>query len=220
MIIMDELRNAKKEYRKEIKARLNATSEEYRSEASARIALNALNIPEMKERKRAGFLGLEKSAKTVMAYCSVGNEPSTLALINSLLESGRKVCLPLCTDLDEEGRRIGSDAAHAMEARQIKGFDDLVAGAYGIPEPKADTALVAPEEIDIIILPCLSCDRQCNRLGHGAGYYDKYLKAVRKDCFTMALCFEEALADELPVEEHDVPVDAVVTEKTVYRWRR
>ena len=65
----------------------------------------------------------------------------------------------------------------------------------------------------------MSCDRQCRRIGHGAGYYDKYLKTVRKDCFTMALCYEEALADELPMEEHDVPVDAVVTEKTVYRWR-
>ena len=207
----------KERIRKEIKDRMNATSEEYRSEASAKIALNALNIPEMKEQKRTGLLGLKKTEKTVLAYCSVGNEPSTLALIDSLLKSGRKVCLPLCTDLDEEGHRTG--AFDAMEARVITSFDDLTAGAYGIPEPKADTELVPAEEIDIIILPCVSCDRQCRRIGHGAGYYDKYLKTVRKDCFTMALCYEEALADELPVEEHDVPVDAVVTEKTVYRWR-
>lgn len=207
----------KERIRKEIKDRMNATSEEYRSEASAKIALNALNIPEMKEQKRTGLLGLKKTEKTVLAYCSVGNEPSTLALIDSLLKSGRKVCLPLCTDLDEEGHRTG--AFDAMEARAITSFDDLAAGAYGIPEPKADTELVPPEEIDIIILPCVSCDRQCRRIGHGAGYYDKYLKTVRKDCFTMALCYEEALADELPMEEHDVPVDAVVTEKTVYRWR-
>ena len=207
----------KEKVRKEIKAKLNATSEEYRREASARIALNALNIPEMKEQKRTGFLGLKKTAKTVLAYCSVGKEPATLALIDSLLKSGRKVCLPLCTDLDEEGRRTG--AFDAMEARAITSFDDLTAGAYGIPEPKADTEHVPPEAIDIIILPCVGCDRQCRRIGHGAGYYDKYLKTVRKDCFTMALCYEEALADELPVEEHDMPVDAVVTEKQVYRWR-
>ncbi len=207
----------KEKVRKEIKAKLNATSEEYRREASARIALNALNIPEMKEQKRTGFLGLKKTAKTVLAYCSVGKEPATLALIDSLLKSDRKVCLPLCTDLDEEGRRTG--AFDAMEARTITSFDDLTAGAYGIPEPKADTELVPPEAIDIIILPCVGCDRQCRRIGHGAGYYDKYLKTVRKDCFTMALCYEEALADELPVEEHDMPVDAVVTEKQVYRWR-
>ena len=208
----------KEKIRKEIKEKLNATSEDYRKEASAKIALNALNIPEMKEQKRTGFLGLKKTEKTVLAYCSVGNEPSTLALIDSLLKSGRKVCLPLCTDLDEEGHRTG--AFDAMEARVITSFDDLTAGAYGIPEPKADTELVPAEEIDIVILPCVGCDRQCRRIGHGAGYYDKYLTTVRKDCFTMALCYEEALADELPSEEHDVPVDAVVTEKTVYRWRK
>ena len=208
----------KEKIRKELKEKLNATSEDYRKEASAKIALNALNIPEMKEQKRTGFLGLKKTEKTVLAYCSVGTEPSTLALIDSLLKSGRKVCLPLCTDLDEEGHRTG--AFDAMEARVITSFDDLTAGAYGIPEPKADTELVPPEEIDIIILPCVGCDRQCRRIGHGAGYYDKYLTTVRKDCFTMALCYEEALADELPAEEHDMPVDAVVTEKTVYRWRR
>lgn len=208
----------KEKIRKEIKEKLNATSEDYRKEASAKIALNALNIPELKEQKRTGFLGLKKTEKTVLAYCSVGNEPSTLALIDSLLKSGRKVCLPLCTDLDEEGHRTG--AFDAMEARVITSFDDLTAGAYGIPEPKADTELVPAEEIDIVILPCVGCDRQCRRIGHGAGYYDKYLTTVRKDCFTMALCYEEALADELPSEEHDVPVDAVVTEKTVYRWRK
>ena len=208
----------KEKIRKEIKEKLNATSEDYRKEASAKIALNALNIPEMKEQKRTGLLGLKRTGKTVLAYCSVGNEPSTLALIDSLLKSGRRVCLPLCTDLDEEGHRTG--AFDAMEARVITGFDDLTAGAYGIPEPKADTELVPAEEIDIVILPCVGCDRQCRRIGHGAGYYDKYLTTVRKDCFTMALCYEEALADELPAEEHDVPVDAVVTEKTVYRLRR
>ena len=208
----------KEKIRKEIKEKLNATSEDYRKEASAKIALNALNIPEMKEQKRTGFLGLKKTEKTVLAYCSVGNEPSTLALIDSLLKSGKRVCLPLCTDLDEEGHRTG--AFDAMEARVITSFDDLTAGAYGIPEPKADTEIVPPEEIDIVILPCVGCDRQCRRIGHGAGYYDKYLTTVRKDCFTMALCYEEALADELPAEEHDVPVDAVVTEKTVYRWRK
>ena len=208
----------KEKIRKEIKEKLKATSEDYRKEASAKIALNALNIPEMKEQKRTGFLGLKKTEKTVLAYCSVGNEPSTLALIDSLLKSGRKVCLPLCTDLDEEGHRTG--AFDAMEARVITSFDDLTAGAYGIPEPKADTELVPAEEIDIVILPCVGCDRQCRRIGHGAGYYDKYLTTVSKDCFTIALCYDEALADDLPAEEHDVPVDAVVTEKTVYRWRK
>ena len=192
--------------RKEIRARLNATSEEYRSKASAAISLNVLTMPEVRD------------SKTILAYCSVGREPATLALISKLLESGKRVCLPLCVDLDEEGHRTGT--VDAMEARVIKSFDDLVPGAYGIPEPSADTEMMLPEYIDLIILPCISCDRKCNRIGHGAGYYDKYLSKVRKDCFTVAICFEEVLADEIPTEPHDRPVDAVVTEKQIYRWRR
>ena len=192
--------------RKEIREKIKATSEEYRNRASAAISLNVLTMPEVRD------------AKTILAYCSVGTEPATLALISKLLESGKRVCLPLCTDLDEEGHRTGT--VDAMEARAIKSFDDLVPGAYGIPEPAPDTEMMLPEYVDLIILPCLSCDRNCNRIGHGAGYYDKYLSKIRTDCFTLAMCFEEVLTDEIPTEPHDRPVDAVVTEKQIYRWRR
>ena len=192
--------------RKEIREKIKATSEEYRNRASAAISLNVLTMPEVRD------------AKTILAYCSVGREPATLALISKLLESGKRVCLPLCTDLDEEGHRTGT--VDAMEARVIRSFDDLVPGAYEIPEPSADTEMMLPEYVDLIILPCLSCDRNCNRIGHGAGYYDKYLSKIRTDCFTLAMCFEEVLTDEIPTEPHDRPVDAVVTEKQIYRWRR
>lgn len=204
--VMEDIRQAKSEYRKEVRAKLAATTEEYRSSASATIAVNALALPEMKKAKR------------VLLYFSVGNEPGTLGLISKLLESGKKVCLPLCTDLDEEGHRTGT--ADAMEARQIKSFDDLVAGAYGIPEPAEYTKLIKPEKIDLIVLPCLACDVNCNRIGHGAGYYDKYLSKVKPHCFKMALCYEKLIGDEIPVEPHDMPVNAVVTEKQIYRWRR
>ena len=192
--------------RKEIREKIKATSEEYRNRASAAISLNVLTMPEVRD------------AKTILAYCSVGREPATRALISKRLESGKRVCRPLCTDLDEEGHRTGT--VDAMEARVIRSFDDLVPGAYGIPEPSADTEMMLPEYVDLIILPCLSCDRNCNRIGHGAGYYDKYLSKIRTDCFTLAMCFEEVLADEIPTEPHDRPVDAVVTEKQIYRWRR
>lgn len=196
----------KAQLRKEIRENLNATTEEYRNEASGAIALNVLTLPEVRD------------CKTILAYFSVGKEPGTLALISKLLEEGKRVCLPLCVDLDEEGHRTGT--VDAMEARVIKSFDDLVPGAYGIPEPAAHTEMMPPEYMDLIILPCLSCDRDCNRIGHGAGYYDKYLSKVRSDCFTLAMCFEEILCEEIPTEPHDKPVDAVITEKQIYRWRR
>lgn len=202
----NKIREAKQACRSEAHRLLAEAGEEYRASASSAIALNLLGLPELKK------------ARNVMAYCSVGSEPATLAIIDKLLGMrGKTVCLPLCTDIGEDGRR-GGDAG-IMEARVIKSFDDLVPGAYGIPEPAADTKLMAPGRIDLIIMPCVSCDRWCNRIGHGAGYYDYYLSMVSPDCFKAALCFEKAMLDEIPSGEHDVPVDAVVTEETVYRWR-
>ena len=194
---------AKRWWREEIRRALKETSEEYRSAASASIALNVLGLPEV------------ETAKTILAYCSVGSEPGTLAIISKLLSQGKRVCLPLCVDIDDQGRRM--ETTDAMEAREIESFDDLRAGAYGIPEPAAHTAVVSPRDIDLIILPCLACDKSCMRIGHGAGYYDKYLSKVREDCVTIALCFDAVLADELPAEEHDVPASAVITETAVYR---
>ena len=94
--------------RKEIRAKLNATSEEYRSKASAAISLNVLTMPEVRD------------CKTILAYCSVGKEPATLALISKLLEEGKRVCLPLCVDLDEEGREDDSEHIHTQRSARSR----------------------------------------------------------------------------------------------------
>ena len=188
----------KKECRAEAAARLEATTEEYRSSASAAIAVNVLALPEMKK------------AREVMLYVSVDNEPATLALISKLLEAGKKVYLPRCIN------------ERTLEARRIKGLDALVPGAYGIPEPADDDALcpvIPPRKIDLVILPCVACDANCNRLGHGAGYYDSFLKLLSDKCTTIALCYDKLIFDRIPMEEHDMHVDAVITEKAVHRWR-
>lgn len=197
--------DAKEKCREEAKRILKEAGEGYCSDASGTISLNLLGMPEMKK------------AYNVLIYFSVGSEPGTLAVIDRLFRTSKKVCLPLCTDLDEKGQRSGD--LYAMEARIIKSFDDLEPGAYGIPEPKAETELMPPGKLDLIVLPCVACDRKFRRIGHGAGYYDKYLSMAGRDCFTVALCYEKLLFDEIPAEDHDMPVDAIVTEETVYRWR-
>lgn len=205
---MTDASESKRICRELAKDRLAATTEEYRAEASVTIALNALALPEMAK------------AKTVFVYFSVGTEPSTLALISKLLEAGKKVCLPHCTDFAADGSRISDE--HIMEARRIRSLDVLVAGAYGIPEPIADDKIcpvVKPSKIDLAILPCVACGSDCSRLGHGAGYYDRYLAELGRKCFKAALCYDNLLIDGIPMEKHDVYPDAVITEKTVYRWR-
>ena len=194
---------AKRWWRGEIKKRLAATTPEYRTASSEAIAEALLTTDEY------------KSAKTIMLYVSVGREVETKSLIDKAAADGKNVCLPLCLDMDAEGKRLGSE--HIMEARAYTCEKDLVPGAYGIPTPDGTTVLVRPEEIDLVVLPCVTCDVECNRLGHGAGYYDRYLKQLRAGCAQIALCYEEVIGEKIPMEEHDRPVDAVISEERIYR---
>lgn len=205
MIDINETKRISREMAKEA---LDATSEEYRSSASATIAVNALALPEMHK------------ARTVMLYVSVDKEPATLALIVKLLEAGKKVCLPRCADFAADGSRISEE--RSLEARRIKSIEHLVPGPYGIPEPVADDSIspvVKPSKIDLVILPCVACGTDCSRLGHGAGYYDRFLKELKRDTFKAALCYDKILLEGIPMDEHDEYMNAVITEKTVYRWR-
>lgn len=143
-----------------------------------------------------------REAKCVFFYMSFGREVATDEIIRRAIADGRKLCIPLC-----RGKGI-------MDARLYTGEDDLVPGAYGILEPSADAEIVSRDEIDLAVIPCVTCDRNRNRLGHGAGYYDRYLEGSRMT--KIALCFEEVMADEIAADRYDIPMDAVVTEKAIY----
>ena len=103
-----------------------------------------------------------------------------------------------------------------MNVYEIHSLQELHPGAYGILEPKEDPErLIQPGAIDFALIPCISCDRSGRRLGHGGGYYDRYLEKTH--CVKAVLCREELLVDEIPVEEHDLRMDLVISEKGCYK---
>lgn len=138
-------------------------------------------------------------ADTLLLFYGVGAEPDTSRLLPELRRLGKRVLLPKCLP----GR--------AMEARLVRCGDDLRPGAYGIPEPKEDCPRVEKETIDLILVPALCYDLSCRRLGQGGGYYDRYLADYGGR--TVGLCREQLLQEELPAEDHDRPVDLVLTEQ-------
>ena len=162
-------------------------------------ALRASEDPALSERACGRILALEayKAARTVMCYHSTPGEVDTLKLIERMRADGKAVCLPKII------------AKGVLEARRA---DRVVPGPYGIPAPEGP--LVPPEEIDLIVVPGLAFDRDCHRLGQGGGYYDRYLPDCRGA--TAGLAFECQMADELPLEAHDVQLDYVATEKALY----
>ena len=139
-----------------------------------------------------------KNAKTIFAYYSVGREVSTRALIRAAIRDGRRVALP-----------VSGDGGH-LHFRLTDDLDGLVPGKFGIPEPAAgDTA--TPEKDDIIIVPALCCDKYNDRLGHGAGYYDRYLS--EHPCFSVCLCRARLLEERIPTENTDARVSMVISDE-------
>lgn len=135
-----------------------------------------------------------------MFFASFRSEVDTIPMIRRALGDGKRVILP----------KVNGDK---LELFEIRNFDsDVSPGAWGISEP-CGSAPVKLDELDVIIVPGAAFDEQGNRLGYGAGFYDKLLSAFTKP--TVALAFEEQIVSKVPADPHDVPVRKIVTEKRI-----
>lgn len=170
--------------------------------------LEALPLSDCQNTDQKIFTSIRKlpeyqNAAFIFCYISVKKEVDTRQLIQQAWKDHKRIAVPKCIDY---GR---------MELRQLASFAELTDGRYGIPEPDSHCPIVSLEEIDFAIIPCLSCDRDRNRLGHGGGYYDRCLANLAAP--SAALCRESLLLDSVCCESHDQAVDLVVTESHIYR---
>jgi len=93
--------------------------------------------------------------------------------------------------------------------------DILEENKYKILEPLSSTE-INPEKIDMIIIPALMTDKNGNRIGYGAGFYDRYLPLLKKDCLKIVPLPEALFVEKLPHDGHDFPVDIIITENKIY----
>lgn len=143
-------------------------------------------------------------ARRVFLYVSFGSEMPTRSLMESLLERGVELAVPVIED------------GGVMKPARLTDPRELRPGRFGIPAPRHPRPCRGP--IDVILAPCVAVTPEGRRLGAGGGYYDRFL-AERADTFVAALAFEAQVVDTLPTEPHDRAVDAVVTEQRVIRCR-
>lgn len=138
-------------------------------------------------------------------FCFVGTEmePDTLLILRDALSSGRTVAVPRCL------------GAGLMEARIIHTLDELHAGRFGIPEPPSNAPLLPREQIGFAVVPCLCCGLDGSRLGHGGGYYDRYLANASFPC--AVLCPEALLYEQIPTDTFDLKAPVLITETRTIR---
>ncbi len=155
--------------------------------------------------KRLQGSDLFQTAQHIHLYLSNPNEVETEFLIQEAFRSKKQVVVPV---IDTKKRMFFS----ALYARDVQGLEN---GPFGIRQPK--TALqrrVATNKIDLWIIPGVCFDIMGGRLGYGGGYYDRSL--AQTPASIIALAFDlQLVADPLPLNQKDIPVDRIFTETRI-----
>ena len=146
------------------------------------------------------------NSKNIMLYLSFNKEVNTFPLAAWCLDNGKSVIAPYCI----------------QSTKQIIPFkinnltNDLTKSTFGIMEPKHNLLEKANiENIDLIIVPGVAFDEHCNRIGFGAGYYDRFLPRKTKNTPTIGIAYDYQLIDTIPQGVYDVPLDFIITEKRI-----
>lgn len=186
---MNDINIDKNALRRSIAAKIKALSSEERLLESQKVMATVENLPEF------------QAAHTVMCYHSMPNEVCTHDAI-ARWSKNKTIVLP---------RVIGDDLM-LLEYSPEK----LETGKYGIFEPSLDCRQVDLDEIDLIIVPGVGFDAECNRMGHGKGYYDRLLSEKGR-IKLIGVAFECQIVDSVPHCSHDIGMDKVITASNIYR---
>jgi len=154
------------------------------------ISEKLLSIPEVKD------------AKNILSYMATEDEVSLSHFAN--LAKDKTISYPVSY---EKG---------IMKAYVPNSEKSFVTGKFGIVSPnEEDSVLVDPKDIDVVIVPCVGFAENMKRLGHGAGYYDRYLEKCTKAKY-ICVAFEAQKLDNIVTDQYDKLMDVIVTEKKIY----
>lgn len=180
------LTEEKRRVRRELKETAAELSERYVAEASRAVCERVLQSREFQE------------AAVVFGYLSFRKEISVDAVLEAALRLGKIVAVPWIISRTE------------MKAARLISLENLPLDRYGIRTAPEPVAPVKPETIDLILVPGAGFSARGHRMGRGAGFYDRFLAHVGG--FRLGITCDRLLRDEIPVDEYDQPVEALVTE--------
>ncbi|XP_012526510.1 5-formyltetrahydrofolate cyclo-ligase isoform X1 [Monomorium pharaonis] len=187
---------AKRALRKEIKDILKNISIEERKEQSAIVFKKLCHLKQYQESTR------------ISLYLSTTDEIDTLPILKDIFDRGKEAFVP----------QYHGKTMEMVKLKSMKDYEALPLTKWNIKQPSAtehrENALETGG-LDLVILPGVAFTINGKRLGHGMGYYDKYLKRCFKNQtirpYLVAVGFKEQIQEDIPVNENDVPVDIVLT---------
>lgn len=193
----------KSEIRRNYKARRNELTSELMIEYNKRIL------------ERLFALDQFMRCTMLFTYISFGNEVDTHEIINKALQMNKKVYVPRVENKECQASQENL-MLNEINFYEIQGIDNLIRSNYGILEPDSDTrdkyVSSMSDNNKLMLLPGLVFDTKGNRIGYGAGYYDRYLGKFAGDEWNkVALAYDFQIANKLTVGIYDVPVDFIVT---------
>jgi 5-formyltetrahydrofolate cyclo-ligase len=201
------LRQRKTALRKLMRTSLAALTPEELAAQSQAVTTHVTRLPDFKQ------------SRAVAIFLSMpSGEIDTRGLVESIFRQNKRCFVPKV--IDKKQRLMGM-----YEVKTLDDIHKLPSGVWGIPEPSDDTLSARTEardcaELDMIIMPGLAFDDSNLRMGHGGGFYDRYLQSMRKARATrdqsmphllgIALQPQRCEAGVIPIDDTDHPVDRVV----------
>lgn len=192
MATADKIR--KTEIRADMRRKRAALKPAWIADASAVIAGSVAVLPEF---SRAG---------TVLCYLSLPEEVRTEAILDAAWRGGKRVAVPAFDAVAKE-----------YAAAWLTPGTRVVPGHWNVPEP-ADPEWARDTTFDVALIPGVAFDPAGTRLGHGKGWYDRLLARLEGGIGAkIGIGFDLQIVSFLPREQHDIGMDAVVTERAVHR---
>lgn len=139
----------------------------------------------------------------IMVYLDFKHEVKTDFIINYCLQNNKSVYVPICIP-----------ETHELCISRITSLQELQSGHFGIREPYSEHLRLSDSSlVDLVLVPGVAFDRSGNRIGFGAGYYDRFLKRLKPGAVKAAIAYSFQVVDLVPADEYDIPADYIITEK-------
>lgn len=183
----------KQEIREAMRTQRSGLTPDWVLSASTRLADRVIALPEFRR------------ANVVYCFLSLPGEVQTQPIMEAAWKAGKNIAVPC--------RRDDGEYMPAWFTPD----EPLATGAFAVRQP-AVPHWAKPDRFDLVLVPGLAFSPRGERLGHGRGYYDRMLaRLARHIDVRTGLCFACQVVPVVPVSDHDVAMDVVVTEDAVYR---